>query len=83
MEEPMPFIVTVFGSPYTANDGGYVFIPLESGSWKTKMYRRLTPKQKPPEASIDMQKRIEEDIVDGNARKVRRAYMLSICCTSR
>ena len=57
-DEPEPFQVLVYGSLYTAKDD-VVKVPYDpSSSLRRKSYRRNKD-----ESAIDMQKRIEEDIV--------------------
>ena len=76
-DEPKPFKVHVFGTLYTAKDG-VVKIPYDPTSSECrKSYRRHTRKGQPPESAIDMQKRIEGDLVDVLHERVRRTRLLS------
>tara|TARA_B110000046_G_C12815667_1_gene323145 strand:- start:282 stop:548 length:267 start_codon:yes stop_codon:yes gene_type:complete len=71
-DEPKPSSVTihVYGTPYTVVNN---LVEIPNGGRKPKLYKRLTPKGKEQEAAIDMQKRIEEDVVDIQASRVRSA----------
>ena len=64
-----PFTVHVFGSPYLVEDD-LVKIPVPDQA-KPKLYKRRRPENKPAESAIDMQKRIEENIVDLSRQRVR------------
>ena len=65
-----PFVVHVYGVDYTMKDGR-VKVPVP-GSAKPKLYERRHPAGKPPESAMDMQKRIEENIVDMARQRVRK-----------
>ena len=65
-----PFVIHVYGSPYTVvNDK--VKIPIADQA-KPKLYSRNRPADQPAESALDMQKRIEENIVDMARQRVRR-----------
>ena len=64
MEETVeePFIISVYGAVYTVKDD-LVEVKVACRA-KPKLFKRRRPADKPPESAIDMQKRIEENIVD-------------------
>ena len=63
--------IAVFGSTFSVDDTGHVHVRID-GKWKTYNRRKL-----PALESIeDMQKRIEEDIVDRQRQQARAVRLV-------
>ena len=76
------FDIVVYGTPYDVVAG---LVKVPNGGLKPKLYTQHAPKKNGEyvcETPIDMQKRIEEDIVDIQAERVRsaRLYLRAIAC---
>jgi hypothetical protein len=69
VDQEEPFVVHVYGSPYTVV-GGRVKIPV-AGRSEPKLYSRNRPAGEPAKSALEMQKRIEENIVYMNLERVR------------
>ena len=71
------FTIQVYGSPYNVVDG---LVKVPNGALKSKLYKQNAPFENGKyvlEDPIAMQKRIEEDVVDVQAERVRNARLVS------